>query len=207
MREPCSIPTHQLLGWKDSMKSTQGYTDRLNTQREAILQLLLTKRDLLKSQRVKRDGEMGRGRMKNGKKVASHFEIKTIQKVEADGIIKGWTEEQLNVSKAVQYNHNKGTFKVEKSGVYFLYCQVHFNENKSTYVKLVVSVNQAQKLQCMEGYGTTPASGSHLFHFLKPCQVSGLLHLEKGAEIMATTGSSFTLHHAGKHYFGLFKVN
>ncbi|KAJ8416651.1 hypothetical protein AAFF_G00325290 [Aldrovandia affinis] len=123
-----------------------------------------------------------------------------------DGVIKGWTEELLNVSKAVQYNPDTGTFRVERSGVYFLYCQVHFNENQSLYVKLVVSVNQARKLQCVEGYGTTPSAGSHQFHFLKPCQVSGLLRLEKGAELKATTIKSYRLHTVGKHYFGLFKL-
>lgn len=74
-------------------------------------------------------------------------------------------------------------------------------------MKLVVSVNQARKLQCIEGYGTTPSSGSHQFHFLKPCQVSGLLRLEKGAELKATTIKSYRLHTVGKHHFGLFKVN
>lgn len=127
--------------------------------------------------------------------------------VGSEGVIKGWTEEQLNMSKAVDYNPATGTFKVERSGVYFLYCQVHFNENQSQYVKLEVSVPKGPLLQCIEGYGTTPASGSHKFHFLKPCQVSGLLRLNKGAELKAVTGASFSLQMSGKHYFGLFKVN
>uniref|UniRef100_A0A672RPK1 Tumor necrosis factor ligand superfamily member 12-like n=1 Tax=Sinocyclocheilus grahami TaxID=75366 RepID=A0A672RPK1_SINGR len=140
------------------------------------------------------------GRKGNGRKVASHFESN-------EGVIKGWTEEQLNMSRAVHYNPETGTFKVERSGVYFLYCQVHFNENQSQYVKLEVSVPKGPLLQCIEGYGTTPASGSHKFHFLKPCQVSGLLRLNKGAELKAVTGGSFSLQMSGKHYFGLFKVN
>lgn len=86
-----------------------------------------------------------------------------------------------------------------------------FNENQSQLVKLDVAVvrgsQRLQRLQCMEGYGTTPASGSHQFHFLKPCQVSGLLRLEKGAELQAITGAGFSLHTTGKHYFSLFKVN
>lgn len=45
--------------------------------------------------------------------------------VGADGLIKGWTDsEQLNMSKAVKYNTDRGTFTVERAGVYFLYCQV-----------------------------------------------------------------------------------
>lgn len=86
-----------------------------------------------------------------------------------------------------------------------------FNENQSQLVKLDVAVvrgsQRLQRLQCMEGYGTTPAAGSHQFHFLKPCQVSGLLRLEKGVELQAITGPAFNLHITGKHYFGLFKVN
>jgi len=40
------------------------------------------------------------------------------------GVIKGWVERSLNMSKAVRYNKDKGTFIVEKAGVYFLFCQV-----------------------------------------------------------------------------------
>lgn len=41
-----------------------------------------------------------------------------------EGFIKGWEEETLNMSKAVTYRAETGTFKVERTGVYFLYCQV-----------------------------------------------------------------------------------
>lgn len=88
-----------------------------------------------------------------------------------------------------------------------LLLQVHFSEQQSQYVKLEVTVPQGPSLQCMEGYSTTPTTGFKQFHFLKPCQVSGLLLLEKGAELKAVTGSYFTLQDSGKHYFGLFKVN
>ncbi|KAL1271677.1 hypothetical protein QQF64_030693 [Cirrhinus molitorella] len=187
-------------------KALMSKVSQVNMQRKAIFQLILEKRELLESQRFRRDAG---GRKGNGRKVASHFEITndSVQKVGDEGVIKGWTEEQLNMSRAVQYNAETGTFKVERSGVYFLYCQVHFNENQSQYVKLEVSVPKGPLLQCIEGYGTTPASGSHKFHFLKPCQVSGLLRLNKGAELKAVTGRSFSLQMSGKHYFGLFKVN
>ncbi|RXN21479.1 tumor necrosis factor ligand superfamily member 12-like protein [Labeo rohita] len=165
-----------------SFQTLQERLEQVNMQRKAIFQLILEKRELLESQRFRRD-------------------------VGNEGVIKGWTEEQLNMSRAVHYNPETGTFKVERSGVYFLYCQVHFNENQSQYVKLEVSVPKGPLLQCIEGYGTTPASGSHRFHFLKPCQVSGLLRLNKGAELKAITGGSFSLQMSGKHYFGLFKVN
>ncbi|KAG9346358.1 hypothetical protein JZ751_006669 [Albula glossodonta] len=164
-----------------SFKNLQDSLKQLSAQRETIVQLLLEKQDLLRGQRVKRGGTA----------------------VGDDGVIKGWTEQPLNVSKAVQYHD--GIFTVEKSGVYFLYCQVHFNERQSLYVKLEVRVEEKPKLQCMEGYGTTPSSGSHQFHFLKPCQVTGLLRLEKGAKLKAITIKTHQLH--GKHYFGLFKVN
>ncbi|XP_016359737.1 tumor necrosis factor ligand superfamily member 12-like [Sinocyclocheilus anshuiensis] len=189
-----------------SFQTLQRRLEQVNMQRKAIFQLILEKRELLESQRFRRDAG---GRKGNGRKVASHFEITndSFQKVGSEGVIKGWTEEQLNMSRAVHYNPETGTFKVERSGVYFLYCQVHFNENQSQYVKLEVSVPKGPLLQCIEGYGTTPASGSHKFHFLKPCQVSGLLRLNKGAELKAVTGGSFSLQMSGKHYFGLFKVN
>ncbi|XP_061091514.1 tumor necrosis factor ligand superfamily member 12 isoform X2 [Conger conger] len=199
----------QTRDMSQSFRTLQDRLKQLSAQRDTIVQLLLERRGLLEGHRVKRDGGTGRGKSGNGKKSASHFEIHSVQQVGDDGAIKGWTEELLNmsVSKAVRYDPDTGTFKVERSGVYFLYCQVQFNENQSLYVKLVVSVNKVNKLQCMEGYGTTPSSGSHLFHFLKPCQVSGLLRLERGAELKASTVKSYQLHPVGKHYFGLFKVN
>ncbi|XP_024257515.2 tumor necrosis factor ligand superfamily member 12 [Oncorhynchus tshawytscha] len=197
-----------------SLKTLQDRLEQVNTQRKAIVQLIMEKRDLLVGQRVKRDGGTGKGKNGHGKKVASQFEItkESVQKVGEDGLIKGWTDsEHLNMSKAVKYNADRGIFTVEKTGVYFLYCQVLFNENQSQLVKLDVAVvrgsQRLQRLQCMEGYGTTPAAGSHQFHFLKPCQVSGLLRLEKGVELKAITGPAFNLHITGKHYFGLFKVN
>lgn len=200
-----------------SFQILQDRLDQVNTQRKAIVQLILEKRELLVGQRVKRDGGTLRGgRNGNGKKAASHFEITKVssQQVGDGGVIKGWEERTLNMSKAVRYNKEQGTFTVEKAGVYFLFCQVLFNEEKSQYVKLDVKTigQKPQKLQCMEGYGTTPSAGPHPFHFLKPCQVSGLLRLDKGTELQAITGATFRLHPVGNtsaspHVFSIFKVN
>ncbi|KAM6949047.1 tumor necrosis factor ligand superfamily member 12 [Aplochiton taeniatus] len=201
-----------------SFKTLQNRLEQVNSQRKAIVQLILEKRELLVGQRVKRNGmcvSPGRGK---GRKGASHFEItkESSQQVGDNGVIKGWVEgESLNMSGAVKYNVHSGTFTVLKNGVYFLYCQVLFNEHQSQYVKLDVVAShgqQVQKLQCVEGYGTTPAAGPQLFHFLKPCQVSGLLRLEKGTELKAITGSFFRLHVVGAsaaspHIFSIFKVN
>lgn len=89
-----------------------------------------------------------------------------------------------------------------------------FNEQQSPYVKLEVETMglRPQKLQCMEGYGTTPSAGPHPSPFMKPCQVSGLLRLDKGTELKAVTGPSFRLHTVGSpsaspHVFSIFKVN
>ncbi|XP_063043276.1 tumor necrosis factor ligand superfamily member 12 [Engraulis encrasicolus] len=191
-----------------SFSTLQESLEQVNTQRREIVQLILEKREILQGRRLKRDAVTGKG--KNGvRKVASHFEITktSFQNVVEDGFIKGWEEEALNMSKAVTYKPETGTFRVERTGVYFLYCQVHFNENQSQYVKLEVAVTGGPSLQCIEGYGTTPSSGSHMFHFLKPCQVSGLLRLSKGAELRAKTAPNLILKNNGKHYFGLFKIN
>uniref|UniRef100_A0A8C6ULM2 TNF superfamily member 12 n=1 Tax=Neogobius melanostomus TaxID=47308 RepID=A0A8C6ULM2_9GOBI len=201
-----------------SFKVLQDRLEQVNTQRKAIIQLILEKRELLVGQRVKRDGGALRGKSRSGsgRKAASHFEITKVssQQVGDGGVIKGWEERTLNMTKAVRYNRDLGTFTVEKAGVYFLFCQVLFYEQESQYVKLdVVTVGQKpQKLQCMEGYGTTPSAGPHNFHFLKPCQVSGLLRLDKGTELQALTGPSFRLHTVGNpsaspHVFSIFKIN
>ncbi|XP_062416832.1 tumor necrosis factor ligand superfamily member 12 [Pungitius pungitius] len=233
-----------------SFRMLQDRVEQVNTQRKAIVQLILEKRELLVGQRVKRDGGAPRGRNGNGKKAASHFEITKVSSQQGKahknegwrdpcevfvcevihrvcvrvcvcvcvsgegGVIKGWEERTLNMSKAVRYNKEEGTFTVEKAGVYFLFCQVLFNEQQSQYVKLDVVTRglRPQKLQCLEGYGTTPSAGPHRFHFLKPCQVSGLLRLDRGAELQAVTGSAFRLHTLGDpaaslHVFSIFKVN
>ncbi|XP_061524637.1 tumor necrosis factor ligand superfamily member 12 [Phycodurus eques] len=208
--------------WRQTRDLSQSFhilqerLEQVNTQRKAIVQLILEKRELLVGQRVKRDGGTLRGKHGNGKKAASHFEITKVssQQVGEGGVIKGWEERVLNMSKAVSYNKEEGTFIVEKPGVYFLFCQVLFNEQESQYVKLdvVTGGQRPQKLQCMEGYGTTPSAGPHPSHFLKPCQVSGLLRLDKGTELHAVTGPSFRLHTVGNpsaspHVFSIFKVN
>lgn len=51
------------------------------------------------------------------------------------GVIKGWEERTLNMSKAVRYNKEQGTFTVEKAGVYFLFCQVRSCRG-SKFIKL-----------------------------------------------------------------------
>ncbi|XP_060922422.1 tumor necrosis factor ligand superfamily member 12 isoform X2 [Limanda limanda] len=199
-----------------SFKVLQDRLEQVNTQRKAIVQLILEKRELLVGQRVKRDGGALRGRNGSGKKAASHFEITKVssQQVGVGGVIKGWEERTLNMTKAVKYNKELGTFTVEKAGVYFLFCQVLFNEQQTPYVKLdvVTTGHKPQKLQCIEGYATTPSAGPHSFHFVKSCQVSGLLRLDKGTELQAITGSSFRLHTVGSpsaspHVFSIFKVN
>ncbi|KAK2863072.1 hypothetical protein Q5P01_002605 [Channa striata] len=203
-----------------SFKILQDRLDQVNTQRKAIVQLILEKRELLVGQRVKRDGGAARGRNGNGngngKKAASHFEITKVssQQVGEGGVIKGWEERMLNMSRAVTYNKEQGTFVVERAGVYFLFCQVLFNDKQTQYVKLdVVTTGQRpQKLQCIEGYATTPSAGPHAFHFVKSCQVSGLLRLDRGTELQAITGPSFRLHTVGSpsaspHVFSIFKVN
>uniref|UniRef100_A0A8C6K8M8 TNF superfamily member 12 n=1 Tax=Nothobranchius furzeri TaxID=105023 RepID=A0A8C6K8M8_NOTFU len=175
---------------RDLSQSFQVLQDRLeqvNTQRKAIVQLILEKRELL-LERVRVV------KMKNGRWTFDIFPL---------------LERTLNMSKAVRYNKEQGTFTVERTGVYFLFCQVLFNEQQSQYVKLDVVTNglRPQKLQCMEGYGTTPSAGPHAFHFVKPCQVSGLLRLDKNTELQAITGPSFSLHPVANHVFSIFKVN
>ncbi|KAK0149020.1 Tumor necrosis factor ligand superfamily member 12 [Merluccius polli] len=109
------------------------------------------------------------------------------------------------MSKAVRYNKEQGTFIVERAGVYFLYCQVLFNEQESHYVKLdlVGARPQDTEAAVYGGLRDHARRRAQLFHFLKPCQ---------GAELQAITGPSFKLHAFGKtssspHVFSIFKVN
>uniref|UniRef100_A0AAY4APQ8 THD domain-containing protein n=1 Tax=Denticeps clupeoides TaxID=299321 RepID=A0AAY4APQ8_9TELE len=191
-----------------SFSTLQERVEQVNTQRKEIVQLILEKRAIMEGSRMKREGKTTLGQSFQHNVCLCHFPFFLLfGAVGQSGLIRGWEEEALNMTRAVMYNPETGIFRVERNGVYFLYCQVHFNENKSPYVKLEVSVSKGPSLQCMEGHGTTPSSAVHNLHFLKPCQVSGLLRLNRGAELQTLTSPNIDLRNNGKHYFGLFKIN
>ncbi|XP_041094306.1 tumor necrosis factor ligand superfamily member 12-like isoform X2 [Polyodon spathula] len=201
------------LSWghaRSLTRSLQTLQDRLvqaDLQREATVQLLMEQRNL-QGKRVKRAADLKKKRSHKAV-VAAHFEIKPENTVGASSnIIKGWTEVDLNTSAPVNYDSSTGGFTVQRAGLYYLYCQIHFMERESAYLKLQVYVGKVPLFSCLQSYGTTPSSSpsTKLGDFFS-CHVSGLVRLTVKEKLTVQTFRGVNLR--SRHdlnYFVLFKV-
>nr|XP_025861181.1 tumor necrosis factor ligand superfamily member 12 isoform X2 [Vulpes vulpes] len=123
-----------------------------------------------------------------------------------DGTVSGWEEAKINSSNPLRYDRQSGEFIVTRAGLYYLYCQVHFDEGKAVYLKLDLLVDDALALRCLEEFSATAASS--LGPQLRLCQVSGLLPLRPGSSLRIRTLPWAHLKAAPfLTYFGLFQVN
>ncbi|XP_032661657.1 tumor necrosis factor ligand superfamily member 12 [Chelonoidis abingdonii] len=122
-----------------------------------------------------------------------------------DGTIRGW-EETLNATRPLNYNPASGEFSVLQKGLYFLYCQVHFNEGRTVYIKLDVQVDGVLALRCLEQF--PPTSAGPQDPELRVCQVSGLLLLQKQSVLRLRTLRDVRLKaEPYLTFFGLFQVH
>ncbi|KAJ1080307.1 hypothetical protein NDU88_000526 [Pleurodeles waltl] len=152
-----------------------------------------------------------RNNNRNRKNAAAHYKVKSGNgppQAQADGhgIIKDWVEVKMNSTNPLSYNNENGEFKVTRRGLYYLYCQVHFNEGKSIYVKLDISLDGEVAFRCLEEYSTTAASIQEAE--VKVCQVSGLVLLQPNSAILIKTVKDVSLK-TDRYltYFGLFQVH
>nr|KAF6297207.1 TNF superfamily member 12 [Myotis myotis] len=122
-----------------------------------------------------------------------------------DGTVSGWEEAKINSSNPLRYDGRSGAFTVTRAGLYYLYCQVHFDEGKAVYLKLDLLVDDTLALRCLEEFSATASShGSQL----RLCQVSGLLPLRPGSSLRIRTLPWAHLKAAPfLTYFGLFQVH
>ncbi|CAM4641952.1 unnamed protein product [Lepidochelys kempii] len=123
-----------------------------------------------------------------------------------DGTIEGWEETPLNATSPLRYNLASGEFAVLRRGLYYLYCQVHFNEGRTVYMKLDVVVDGVLALRCLEQF--PPTSAGPQDPELRVCQVSGLLLLQPPSALRIRTIPGVRL--KAEHYltfFGLFQVH
>ncbi|XP_037007071.1 tumor necrosis factor ligand superfamily member 12 isoform X1 [Artibeus jamaicensis] len=143
--------------------------------------------------------------------IAAHYEVHPqlgqdgIQ-AGVDGTVSGWEEAKLNSSNPLRYDRQSRGFIVTRAGLYYLYCQVHFDEGKAVYLKLDLLVDGTLALRCLEEFSATVASspGSQL----RFCQVSGLLPLRPGSSLRIRTLPWANLKAAPfLTYFGLFQVH
>nr|KAF6305557.1 TNF superfamily member 12 [Pipistrellus kuhlii] len=122
-----------------------------------------------------------------------------------DGTVSGWEEAKINSSNPLRYDRQSGGFVVTRAGLYYLYCQVHFDDGKAVYLKLDLLVDDTLALRCLEEFSATASShGSQL----RLCQVSGLLPLRPGSSLRIRTLPWAHLKAAPfLTYFGLFQVH
>ncbi|XP_029413449.1 tumor necrosis factor ligand superfamily member 12 isoform X5 [Nannospalax galili] len=123
-----------------------------------------------------------------------------------DGTVSGWEEAKINSSSPLRYDRQIGEFTVTRAGLYYLYCQVHFDEGKAVYLKLDLLVDDVLALRCLEEFSATAASSPG--PQLRLCQVSGLLPLRPGSSLRIRTLPWAHLKVAPfLTYFGLFQVH
>ncbi|KAH0626100.1 hypothetical protein JD844_000860 [Phrynosoma platyrhinos] len=142
---------------------------------------------------------------------AAHYEVQSTEgragiQADANGTIHGWAEAKLNTTSPLRYDRSRREFTVVKRGLYYLYCQVHFNEGKTIYMKLDVMLDGELALRCLEQF--PPTSSGPQEPELKVCQVSGLVLLTPGESIRLRTIPKVRLK-AERYltYFGLFQVH
>lgn len=142
--------------------------------------------------------------------IAAHYEVhpqpgQDGAQAGVDGTVSGWEETKINSSSPLRYDRQIGEFTVIRAGLYYLYCQVHFDEGKAVYLKLDLLVNGVLALRCLEEFSATAASSPG--PQLRLCQVSGLLPLRPGSSLRIRTLPWAHLKAAPfLTYFGLFQV-
>ncbi|XP_049622131.1 tumor necrosis factor ligand superfamily member 12 isoform X2 [Suncus etruscus] len=153
-----------------------------------------------------------RGQKKRTRRaIAAHYEVhprlgQDDAQAGMDGTVSGWEEAKINSSNPLRYDPQSGDFIVTRAGLYYLYCQVHFDEGKAVYLKLDLVVDNTLALRCLEEFSATAASSPG--PQLRLCQVSGLLPLRLGSSLRIRTLPRAHLKAAPfLTYFGLFQVH
>ncbi|XP_036051925.1 tumor necrosis factor ligand superfamily member 12 isoform X1 [Onychomys torridus] len=161
--------------------------------------------------RHRRSASKGRKPRVLRRALAAHYEVhprpgQDGAQAGVDGTVSGWEEAKINSSSPLRYDRQIGEFTVIRAGLYYLYCQVHFDEGKAVYLKLDLLVNDVLALRCLEEFSATAASSPG--PQLRLCQVSGLLPLQLGSSLRIRTLPWAHLKAAPfLTYFGLFQVH
>uniref|UniRef100_A0A8C6C5I5 TNF superfamily member 12 n=1 Tax=Monodon monoceros TaxID=40151 RepID=A0A8C6C5I5_MONMO len=116
----------------------------------------------LKLVRPRRSAPKGR-KPRARRAIAAHYEVhpqpgQDGAQAGVDGTVSGWEEAKINSSNPLRYDRQSGQFMVTRAGLYYLYCQVHFDEGKAVYLKLDLLVDDTLALRCLEEFSATAAS-------------------------------------------------
>ncbi|XP_063785725.1 uncharacterized protein LOC134934157 [Pseudophryne corroboree] len=192
---------------QDPSSDTQIFYQNVWEKHQFLYQKLTEER-----RRHRRSAKDKKNRPNNRKPIlAAHYEVKpakggTQMNVDSDGTIRYWTEVPRNSTSPVKYNDASGEFIVSQKGLYYLYCQVHFNEDRSSYIKLDLHLDGNLIFRCLQEFSATAASIGD--PKLKTCSVSGLVVLQprKSLRISTLPKASLRVDHF-LTYFGLFQLN
>ncbi|XP_073402847.1 uncharacterized protein [Dendrobates tinctorius] len=190
---------------RDPSADTQIYYQNIWEKHQLLYQKLTEDRS-----RHKRSANGNRKNKHNNRKsstvTAAHYEVKKGGQVNADdnGTILDWTEVQRNSTSPVRYDDGRGEFVVNVKGLFYLYCQVHFNEDRSSYIKLDLLLDGKLIFRCLQEFSATAASIRD--PTLKTCSVSGLVILRPGNSLRIKTLPKVSLRvDSFLTYFGLFQ--
>ncbi|XP_043820554.1 tumor necrosis factor ligand superfamily member 12 [Dromiciops gliroides] len=179
---------------------------------EAVMQMISQSQNLapILKRRVRLPRAVKGQKPRPRKANAAHYEVRPKEGMDRalagmDGTVSGWEEAKINRTNPLSYDAKSAEFTVTRAGLYYLYCQVHFDEGKAVYLKLDLLVDGSLALRCLEEFSATAASSPS--QQLRLCQVSGLLLLRPGVSLKIRT---LPLAHLKAvpflTYFGLFQV-
>nr|DBA29869.1 TPA: hypothetical protein GDO54_005921 [Pyxicephalus adspersus] len=143
--------------------------------------------------------------------LAAHYEVKlskggTQMNADSDGSILYWSEVPRNSTSPLKYDDGNGEFTVTHKGLYYLYCQVHFNEDRSSYIKLDLFLDNNLIFRCLQEFSATVASIGDPKR--KTCSVSGLVIVTPGSLLrIRTLPRAVVKVEPYLTYFGLFQVH
>ncbi|PIO39883.1 hypothetical protein AB205_0123300 [Aquarana catesbeiana] len=130
----------------------------------------------------------------------------TQMNADSDGNILYWSEVQRNSTSPLRYDERNGEFTVTHKGLYYLYCQVHFNEDRSSYIKLDLILDSNLIFRCLQEFSATVASIGDPKR--KTCSVSGLVIVTPGSLLrIRTLPRAVVKVEPYLTYFGLFQVH
>ncbi|XP_044529175.1 tumor necrosis factor ligand superfamily member 12 [Gracilinanus agilis] len=208
------------LGTRASPFSQVPAQQEMVEEKEAEVQMIPQSQNLVPA--LKRGARLSRAvksqRARARKVNAAHYEVTIflcfavrakagVDRAQAgeDGTVSGWEEAKINSTNPLSYDAKSAEFTVIRAGLYYLYCQVHFDEGKAVYLKLDLLVDGSLTLRCLEEFSATAASSPGTQ--LRLCQVSGLLPLRPGVSLKIRTLPCAHLKAAPfLTYFGLFQV-
>jgi len=113
----------------------------------------------------------------------------------SDGVFQIWKPEEWNTKDALVYDKNDGTLTVLKSGVYYLYAQIHYHDENVEGFKL--EINEKPILQC---------TSKEEFN---SCFTAGLTRINENDKIVVKNigQNIFSIFKPEKSFFGLMRVS